>query len=59
MAKTQTRLEDYNDAKAKGRPLPELVKSGPNIASQDVNTTDIRDVNDDGSVGPWRRAEQE
>lgn len=56
MAKTQTRQEDYNDCKAKGLPLPEMVKPGPGILSQDVNTTDIRDVNDDGTVGPWRRA---
>lgn len=57
MSETQTRQEHYNECKEKGLPLPELVKPGPNIASQDVNVNDIRDVFADDTYGPWRRAE--
>jgi len=58
----QTRQEHYDDCKAKGLPLPELIKAGPGIASTDVNTTDYREVDDkgnpvDGEAGQWKRAE--
>lgn len=55
---TQTRQEHYDDCVAKGLPLPELIKPGKGIMSEDVNTTDVRDYDaDTGEAGPWRRAE--
>lgn len=53
---TETRKEDYEAHKARGERLPEMIEAGPNVSSMDVNVTDIRDIFDDGSKGPWRRA---
>lgn len=64
---TQTRQEHYDECKAEGLPLPEIVAhdtivgrdaSGNKLLArdEDINTTDVRDVYDDGTFGPWRRA---
>lgn len=53
---TQTRQEYYDDCVAKGVPLPEIVKPGPGIGSEDVTTTDIRNIDEKGEAGPWRKA---
>lgn len=61
MAK-QTRQEHYDLCVSKKAPLPELIKAGKGILSEDVNTTDYREVDEDGNpiageAGNWKRAE--
>lgn len=62
----QTRQEYYDECKAKGEPLPELITSttvvgvdgaGNKLLARDadVNVGDVRDVNDDGTYGHWRK----
>lgn len=56
--KLQTRKEYYDYCKEKGLPLPELIKAGPGIASEDVNVHDVREFDpEEGehTATPWRR----
>lgn len=56
----QTRQEYFDECEANGDPLPELIKPGKGVGSEDVNTTDIRYISDDGeTVGPWRKTKEE
>jgi len=63
----QTRQEHYDECEAEGHPLPEIITehtvvgrdaSGNKLLArdEDVNTHDVRDVFDDGTYGPWRKA---
>lgn len=67
MAKTETRKDHWEYCKANGLPMPEIVTPTTVVATDasgnkmlardaDVNENDVRDVYDDGTVGPWRRA---
>lgn len=66
MAK-QTREEYYNQCKAAGEPLPEIVRAGDVaftdamgnktlVRDADVNATDWREIDADGNAGPWQKA---